>query len=94
MMAQYVSDITALSSKGQVVLPKSIRENLQLEAGVKFMVISDGLNILLKPIEQPDMKEFDRLLDASQKWAEENGLAESDIQDAIKKVRRRKKAGV
>jgi len=57
-MAQYISDITALSSKGQVVLPKAIRESLQLETGVKFMVLSDGTNILLKPIEQPNMKEF------------------------------------
>ena len=90
-MAQYISDITALSSKGQVVLPKAIRKSLHLETGVKFIIFSDGKNILLKPIEQPNMKEFENLLDNAKVWAKENGLTEEDIRDAIKTVRRRKK---
>ena len=37
-MNTYLSDVTAVSSKGQVVLPKAIRDDLQIEPGVKLMV--------------------------------------------------------
>ena len=41
-MSQYLSAVTAVSSKGQVVLPKSIRDSLSLTPGAKLMVLSDG----------------------------------------------------
>ena len=93
-MTQYVSDITAVSSKGQVVLPKSIRDALNIIPGAKLMVFSDGENILLKPIQEPDISEFNRLLDASSSWAKEVGLKEDDISSAIKEARRKKKVQV
>lgn len=91
-MSQYVSDITAVSSKGQVVLPKAIREKLQIVPGVKLMVFSDGNNILLKPIPEPDISEFRNLMDATSKWATDVGMTEEDIDSAIKTVRSRRKA--
>lgn len=91
-MSQYVSDITAVSSKGQVVLPKAIREKLQIVPGVKLMVFSDGNSILLKPIPEPDISEFRDLMDAASKWANDVGMTEEDIDSAIKTVRSRRKA--
>ena len=91
-MSQYVSDITAVSSKGQVVLPKAIREKLQIVPGVKLMVFSDGNSILLKPIPEPDISEFRNLMDAASKWATDVGMTEEDIDSAIKAVRSRGKA--
>ena len=91
-MNTYLSDVTAVSSKGQVVLPKAIRDNLQIEPGVKLMVISDGTSILLKPIPEPDISEFKNLMDAAAKWARNVGMTEDDISSAIKSVRKRKKA--
>ena len=91
-MSQYISDITAVSSKGQVVLPKAIREKLQIVPGVKLMVFSDGNNILLKPIPEPDISEFRNLMDAASKWATDVGMTEEDIDSAIKTVRSRRKA--
>ena len=90
-MAQYMSEITSVSSKGQVVLPISIRNELNIQPGAKFIVISDGENILLKPIVMPDISELRSTMDAAQEWAAEVGLTESDIEDAIKTVRARKK---
>ena len=93
-MAQYVSEVTAVSTKGQVVLPKSIRDELKLDTGTKLMVFTDGENILLKPILQPSVAEFSGLLDAAQKWASDAGMTKADIDDAVKAVRKRKKAAV
>ena len=89
-MKQYISEIAVVSSKGQVVLPKAIRTKLNLNAGSKLMVFSDGDNILLKPITQPDIAEFREMIDAAQQWADEVGMKESDIREAITLVRRKK----
>lgn len=86
-MAQYVSDVTALSSKGQIVLPKAIRDYLKLDTGTKLMVFSDGDCILIKPIAKPDLSEFRDLMDAAETWAARVGMTEDDIADAIKTVR-------
>ena len=91
-MSQYVSDITAVSSKGQVVLPKAIREKLQIVPGVKLMVFSDGISILLKPIPEPDIFEFQELMNAASDWASNVGMTEEDIESAIQTVRGRRKS--
>ncbi len=91
-MSLYISDVTAVSSKGQVVLPKAIREKLQIEPGVKLMVFSDGVSIVLKPIPEPDISEFKNLMDAASAWAAEAGMTENDITEAIKTVRSRRKS--
>ena len=45
-MAEY--DVT-MSSKGQVVLPKEIRDKFKLSTGSKIKIIVDGENIIFKP---------------------------------------------
>ena len=79
--------MTSLSSKGQIVLPAELRKNLALKEGRKFFIFSEGSNIMLKPIQEPDEKEFFELLDKEHEWAEKVGLNESDITDSIKAVR-------
>lgn len=44
-------DTTILSSKGQVVLPQSIRKAHHWDAGVEFVVTEVDDGILLKPIK-------------------------------------------
>ena len=90
-MGKYMSDVTALSSKGQIVLPKAIRDSLDINSGTKLMVFSDGENILLKPIPVPDINEFQGLMNAAAEWADQVGLSEEDTLDAIKTVRNRRK---
>ena len=41
-------EITSLSTKGQIVIPRSIRNQLNLDTGDKLIVVCDGTNILLK----------------------------------------------
>ena len=81
--------ITAMSTRGQIVLPKKIRSALNLDAGTQFIVFSDQGNILLKPIMEPKLSDFEAVLKKAKKWASEIGLQESDIDDAIKAVRRK-----
>ena len=90
IMTQLLSDIAAVSSKGQVVLPKAMRDTMHIETGTKLMVISDGTSIILKPIPMPDLSEFQRLMEASAAWASEVGMTEEDISTAVKTVRRRR----
>lgn len=49
------TEVTSLSSKGQVVIPDKIRKQLGLVTGTKLIVISDGANLLLKPMEEPKL---------------------------------------
>ena len=84
-----VTEVISMSSKGQVVLPKKIRNEMDLQTGMKFVVITDGDNILLKPIREPSLEEFDTVMAESQKWAADVGMEEKDIADAIRSVRER-----
>ena len=90
-MTQYLTDVTSVSSKGQVVLPKQIRESLMIDAGTRMLVISDGQSIVLKPLARPDISEFQNLMDAAAAWAEDVGMKEEDVASAVAAVRRRKK---
>jgi AbrB family looped-hinge helix DNA binding protein len=81
--------ITVMSSKGQVVLPKKIRTDLNLPAGTQFAVFSFDGNILLKPIKEPDISEFTELLEKAQEWAAASGMSKNDIPEAIKAARKK-----
>ena len=81
------TEVTALSSKGQIVLPKTLRDTMSLETGCKFLILTDGENILLKPVQEPNIKEFDKLIKESKAWAKEVRMQEIDISAAIKAVR-------
>ena len=78
---------TKLSSKGQVVIPESIRKKLKLETGVQFVVLGDKDVVILKKISPPSIDEFDYLINKARQFSKEVGLKESDIEGAIRKVR-------
>ena len=53
-------ETTKLSSKGQVIIPKSIRKQYNWDAGEKLLVIDKGDGILLKsirPFTQSNVKD-------------------------------------
>ena len=83
--------ITTMSTKGQIVLPKRIRTALNLNAGTQFVVFSDKDNILLKPIKEPNLAEFEAVLSKFQSWAKEVGVTEADIDGAVKAARKKKR---
>lgn len=81
---------TKMSSKGQVVIPETIREKLGLKAGAQFVVVGDKDIVILKSIAPPSMKEFDSLIRTARKQARTAGLRKSDIKEAIQKPRKAK----
>ena len=80
---------TKLSSKGQVVIPEDVRDALGLEPGAQFVVLGDGDVVILKRIETPTRGEFRALATRARKQARRAGLKPSDVQKAVRKVRRR-----
>jgi len=64
-------EITSLSTKGQIVIPRSIRNQLNLDTGDKLIVVCDGTNILLKPVLMPCMSEFKTLVEETDKITSE-----------------------
>lgn len=80
---------TRMSSKGQVVIPEAIRKRLNLEEGAQFVVVGDADVIILKAISQPDLGDFDTLIQQARQQAKGAGLKRKDIQSAVAKARGR-----
>jgi AbrB family looped-hinge helix DNA binding protein len=81
---------TRMSSKGQVVIPETIRKRLKLEEGAQFVVVGNADVIILKAIAMPDLGEFDALIQQAREQAKASGLGQKDIKSAIAKARSRK----
>lgn len=81
---------TRMSSKGQVVIPESIRKRLDLKEGVQFLVVGDEDVVILKVVTPPNMSEFDDLIKQARQQAKEAGLKPKDIASAVTKARSRK----
>ena len=80
---------TRMSSKGQIVIPESVRTQLGLKPGVEFYVVGDNDVIVLKTINYPDMKDFDTLIAKARKQASQTALKPADITKAVKNARSR-----
>jgi antitoxin PrlF len=76
-----------MSSKGQIVIPESIRKQMNLIEGTQFVVVGENGVVMLKTIEAPVISDFDDLIQQARSQAKAAGLKQSDISDAIKKVR-------
>jgi AbrB family looped-hinge helix DNA binding protein len=80
---------TKLSSKGQVVIPEEVRNQLGLKAGDQFVVVGEGDAVILKTITPPSIRDFDAIIEKARKQARANRMKRSDIAKAIVKVRGR-----
>ncbi len=80
-------EVTSISSRGQVVIPLKIRDRLHLLEGEKLIVLADEDTIILKKLEAPSFKGFEKLLKKTREFAKKKGLKESDVEGAIKEAR-------
>ncbi len=80
-------EIASVSTKGQVVIPKDIRRQLGIEVGSKLMVVTDGQNVLMKPVATPQLEAFRELAEESRLAAENAGIAPVDVERTVSEVR-------
>jgi len=86
-------EITVMSEKGQVVIPKVIREHLHIKPKSKFLVMGYEDTIMLKKMQIPDLKseweEIKKIIDErNRKYGK---LTEKDIQKEIEAYRKEKR---
>ena len=80
---------TKMSSKGQVVIPETIRRRLGLKAGTQFVVVAGKDAVILKAIPPPSLDEFDAPIREARRQARRTGMKRSDIKKAIGAARGR-----
>lgn len=83
---------TKMTSKGQVVIPEEIRDYMNLEPGVKFLIMASEDSIIFKKIQPLPKRDIRALLEKSQAMAKECGITQSDLDEAIAESRRAIKA--
>ena len=80
-------EITSISSRGQVVIPQDIRDQLNIQEGEKFIVIGQDDTIILKKLEMPSFKGMDSLLKKTRDFAKNNKIKPEDVEEAVKRTR-------
>lgn len=80
-------EIAKLGERGQVVIPQSFRDGMDMHKGEKFMVLQRGDMLVLKRLRAPSKKDFENMLEKAHEHAKKHNLTEEDMWDAIKKVR-------
>jgi AbrB family looped-hinge helix DNA binding protein len=87
-------DVTVVSEKGQVVIPKAIREKLGIGPKTKLLIYSYHDTVILKKIEIPEatkeLEEIYRKIDT--KIAKYGELSDEEINEIIQEYRGKKRA--
>jgi AbrB family looped-hinge helix DNA binding protein len=81
--------LTKLSSKGQMVIPKSVRMMARIEAGDELEIGYSGGMIVLRKPEPLDAARVRRLLKEGRKLPEMTAADETEVAEALTRVRRR-----
>ncbi len=79
---------TRMSSKGQVVIPESIRRTLKLEPGTQFIVVAEDDVVILKTITSPSLDDFDAVISKARQQAKEAGLTPAKAAETIARYRK------
>ena len=88
-------ETTKMSSRGQIVIPQDVREEVNAEEGTIFAVVGNKDTIILKKIEKPSKKllirELGEIAKEGAKRAEKLGIKESDVPKLVSKIRNEKR---
>jgi AbrB family looped-hinge helix DNA binding protein len=79
-------EISKISSKGQITIPISVRNKLNLKTGDKVVILEDNGRFYL---ENSAMRAFERVGEAFEGAAQEAGFrSEEDMQEYMKEIRK------
>jgi len=81
--------ITSVSSRGQVVIPRGLRDSMKINEGEKFVIIGEGDTIVLKKLAVPSFGGIDKLLKKTREFAKSKGMRGSDVEEAIREARKK-----
>ena len=85
LLGELMAETTKMTSKGQVVIPQEIRNELGLEEGNQLVVSRMGDLVLMKKISVPDpKKEFQELTRFGARFAKQKKIRSED--DVIKRI--------
>lgn len=84
-----------MSSRGQIVIPQDIREEIKASEGTIFSVVSAKDAIILKKIATPSkedlIKEIGAIALEGRKRAEKLGIKGSDLPELVQRIRKSRK---
>ena len=79
-----MAEIITMSSKGQIVVPKELREEMKIDEGTNFAIFGKDDTLILKKIEVPKANEvFEKVHKWGTELAKKKGWKEEDF---IKKI--------
>ena len=73
------------------IMPVNIRKLLSIDTGDKLVAYTSGDVIMIKTLKLPSAEEFEASLDEAQQWAKSVGYNESDVNEIVKSVRKKKR---
>ena len=82
-------EVGNLSSKGQLVIPKNMREEMRLNQKDKFVLVNDKDTIIMKRLQEEEIKfRMNSLMKELTKEFNEKGITKEDLRKEIKSVRK------
>ncbi len=83
-------ELTKISEKGQVVIPSSLRKEMNIKKSDQFLIFGEGTTLILKKIEKPAMqKSLEELTRPLRKVVAREGFTRNDLKNIIKEVRKK-----
>jgi len=84
-------EVVNLSSKGQLVIPKDMREEMKLNQRDKFVLVNDKDTIIMKRLQEEELKtRMKSLMREFTRQFSRAGITKEDIKKEIKAVRQAK----
>lgn len=84
-------DIVKVTSRGQIVIPKSIRTELDIKKGERLLAYGKDDTIVLKPLRDLERKsvevELEKIFSAAWKTAKKREITGKDVSEEIRKYR-------
>ncbi len=82
-------EVVNLSSKGQLVIPKNMREEMELNQKDKFVLVNDKDTIIMKRLQENEIKlRMKSLIKEFTKEFKKAGITKEDLRKEIKAVRK------
>jgi AbrB family looped-hinge helix DNA binding protein len=80
--------VSRLSSKGQIVIPKELRNYLGFHEGELFALFGDGDTLIIKKVDVPSKEELEGILQKGAIIGKKKKITRKDVLKAIAEVRK------